>query len=104
MKLHRLHTLRNSLLFLLICGASCMAQVKTKLVRTLRVTSGNIGCDLQDTDGNIWFSSGGEGVYRYDGKSFTNITTQDGLTDNHVSKIIQDKKGNILFGTKKGTC
>jgi ligand-binding sensor domain-containing protein len=75
-----------------------------KIVRTQGATSGNIGCELQDRDGNLWFTAGGEGVYRFDGKAFTNFTTKDGLSDNNASVIIQDKSGNILVGTNAGIC
>ncbi|WP_379846374.1 ligand-binding sensor domain-containing protein [Larkinella bovis] len=75
-----------------------------KLIRTQGVESGNVGCELQDKAGNLWFSTGGQGVYRYDGKSFTNFTTRNGLSDNEVSVIIEDKAGHILFGTKSGIC
>ena len=108
------------LLFNLI--TSCNGQVKTdvqkdsvseqetivggqaKIIRTQGIVSGNLHCNLQDKAGNIWFSTSGEGVYRYDGKSFTNYTTKDGLSDNNVGNIIEDKSGNILFGTKSGIC
>lgn len=66
-----------------------------KMIRTQGVVSGNVGCELQDKAGNLWFSTGGEGVYRYDGISFTNFTTKDGLSSNDVSAITQDKSGNI---------
>lgn len=118
------HTLNTNhlLLSLLFVVTSCNGQVKTdftnentqqqtsiegdqpKIVRTQGVASGNITCELQDRDGNLWFSTGGEGVYRFDGKSFTNFTTNDGLCDNYTSTIIQDKSGNILIGTNAGIC
>ena len=111
-----------SLLSLLIFTNSCTGQVKTdlskdgvsepktitdghpKMIRTQGIVSGNVYCELQDRAGNIWFSTSGEGVYRYDGKLFTNFTTKDGLSDNDVCAIIEDKTGNILFGTKSGIC
>ncbi|NII29161.1 hypothetical protein HB364_29045 [Pseudoflavitalea sp. X16] len=52
---------------------------------------------LQDKNGNIWFSNWG-GVYRYDGKSFTSFTKKDGLSGDMVARIIEDKKGNLWFG------
>jgi len=64
----------------------------------------NVVCQLLDKDGNLWFSISGEGAYRYDGKSFTNFTTKDGLCNNNVGSIIQDKAGNILLGTSNGIC
>jgi ligand-binding sensor domain-containing protein len=51
---------------------------------------------LQDKNGNLWFSNWG-GVYKYDGKTFTSFSTKDGLTGVMVAKIIEDKKGNIWF-------
>ena len=75
-----------------------------KMIKTQGVVSGNVGCQLQDKAGNLWFSTGGEGAYRYDGKVFTNFTTKDGLSDNDVRAIIEDKAGNIVFGTKSGIC
>lgn len=93
---------------------SCNGQVKTnllkgdtiipKMTRTQGLVSGNVLCKLQDKFGNLWFCTSGEGVYRYDGKSFKNFTTKDGLSSNDVNAIIEDKAGNILFGTKNGIC
>jgi hypothetical protein len=75
-----------------------------KMIRKRGTVSGNVRCELQDKAGNLWFSTGGEGVYRFDGKSFTNFKTKEGLFDDHVSAIIEDKDGNILFGTRSGLC
>lgn len=109
-------------LSLIFVVTSCNGQVKTdlpqdninqqtsiegyqpKIIRTQGVTSGNISCELQDRNGNLWFSTGGEGVYRFDGISFTNFTTKDGLCDNYTTAIIQDRSGNILIGTNAGIC
>ena len=57
---------------------------------------------LEDRKGNFWFGSLGSGVYYYDGKSFQNFTTKDGLANNRVTYIYEDKKGNIWFGTEGG--
>ena len=58
---------------------------------------------MQDKNGNIWFSNWA-GAYRYDGKTFTSFTTSDGLAGYNglVAKIIEDKRGNILFGGDGG--
>lgn len=55
---------------------------------------------LQDQNGNLWFSSWG-GAYRYDGKTFTGFSTNDGLPSS-VTRIIEDKKGNLWFGASDG--
>jgi ligand-binding sensor domain-containing protein len=48
----------------------------------------------------------GAGVYRYDTTSdkFTNFTMQDGLNDNNIESVFEDKAGNIWFGTAHGVC
>lgn len=115
MRKYFLQTQVFTFLIIIFLGTSCNGQVKTnlpkeninqqpKMIRTQGVISGNVGCELQDKAGNLWFSTSGEGVYRYDGKSFTNFTTKNGLSSNEVSAIIEDKKGNILLGTKSGIC
>ena len=75
-----------------------------KIVRTQGTKSENVVCQLLDKDGNLWFSISGEGAYRYDGKSFINFTIRDGLCNNNVGSIIQDRAGNIWFGTNRGIC
>ena len=55
---------------------------------------------LQDKNGNIWFSNWG-GAYLYDGNTFTSFTTKDGLPS-EVTRIIEDKKGNLWFGASDG--
>lgn len=55
---------------------------------------------LQDKNGNIWFSNWG-GAYKYDGNTFTSFTTKDGLPT-EVTRIVEDKKGNIWFGASDG--
>lgn len=75
-----------------------------KIVRKHSTISVNLNAELKDRGGNLWFSADGEGVYLFDGKSFTNFTTKDGLSDNTVNSIIQDKSGDILMGSNAGIC
>jgi len=108
-----------SLLLLFLFTTSCNGQVKSNLPDEARtITSGqskliktqgsdqyqNVHCGLQDKAGNMWFGTTGEGVYRYDGKSFTQFTEKDGLSSNTVWSILEDKLGNIWIGTKSGLC
>ncbi|GAB2558355.1 two-component regulator propeller domain-containing protein [Spirosoma aerophilum] len=53
-----------------------------------------------DKTGNLWFGTTGEGVYRYDGKLFTQFTKQDGLSSNTVWCLVEDRAGNIWVGTR----
>lgn len=69
---------------------------------TRGVTSGKIvNCITVDRKGRVWFGTNG-GAYIYDGKTLTNISERDGLPNNAVSNILEDKSGNIWFGTVHG--
>lgn len=48
---------------------------------------------------NEIYASTYSGLNLYDGNAFTIIGTQDGLVDNYVKAIGQDKDGNLYFGT-----
>ena len=85
---------------------------------------------LEDKSGNLWFGTGSGGVCRYDGnrvdaiergektppgaqqdlkkingkliKSFTNYTEKEGLSNNHVLSILEDKSGTLWLGSDGG--
>lgn len=48
---------------------------------------------IEDKKGNIWFG-GSDGLWRYDGSTFTNFT------ENFVGYVYEDKKGNIWTSGK----
>lgn len=53
----------------------------------------------KDDNGNIWFASMTHGgVSRYDGEKFNHFGVKDGLTDDMVRVIYNDKSGNIWIG------
>lgn len=103
------------LLSLLILAPSCKGQNKkqvheiqrktTKLVKTQGTNKyANVQCGMQDKNGNLWFGTAGEGVYRYDGQYFTQFTVADGLNNNKVWSVLEDDSGNIWAGTDNGIC
>ena len=73
----------------------------TSKTDTLKFTSG-IRSIFQDSKGNYWFGSLQEGVAVYNGKSFRYFNSNDGLTDNQIHSIQEDKEGVIWFNTQKG--
>jgi ligand-binding sensor domain-containing protein len=101
------------LIFILILNYSCTEKKtssneinkleieSTSKTDTLKFTSG-ISSIFQDRKGNYWFGSLQEGVAVYNGKSFIYFTNNDGLTDNQVLTIQEDKKGVIWFDTQQG--
>jgi signal transduction histidine kinase/ligand-binding sensor domain-containing protein/class 3 adenylate cyclase len=60
-----------------------------------------ISCIIQDSRSNLWFSTVGGGVTKYDGKYFTHYTEKEGLGVNSIMCMLEDSKGNIWFGTEK---
>ena len=126
MKKDYLHKQTYPLLLLFIFITSCNGQDKTQLPKnsvseskTIPVgqpqnnTPGAdialqigkcIRCIFQDITGNFWFGTDGDGVCRYDGKTFTYFTVKEGLCSNVVWTIQEDKTGNPWFGTPDGVC
>lgn len=56
---------------------------------------------FQDKNGIYWFATW-QGIIRYDGKEFINMTLKEGLIHFHVALVAGDKAGNIWFGTVRG--
>ena len=91
------------MLFLVVIFCSfCNAQNKTELpisetkgVITSYGPNTSVRSIKQDRKGNIWLASN-EGIIRYDGKTFTNITGKVG-SDRFFS-VLEDRKGNFWFG------
>jgi ligand-binding sensor domain-containing protein len=69
--------------------------------RTLGVADGipdaTVTDVFQDSEGNLWFSTGGGGVVRYDGEEMTVYTAADGLAGDLVSAICQGADGDMWF-------
>ncbi len=53
-------------------------------------------------DGTVWAGTWGGGVARFDGKTWSNFTVEDGLSGNMVFAMARDSNGVFWFGTDKG--
>jgi len=96
-----------ALFLTLVFFTSCKGQAKTELPKdsiksepASAITSAgpnritrNI---IQDRKGNIWIASW-QGVFRYDGKSFTNITMK--VSCARFFSVLEDRKGNFWFAS-----
>jgi ligand-binding sensor domain-containing protein len=96
-----------ALFFTLVFCASCEGQNKTELpkantkseIKSVITSAGpnnttrNI---IQDRKGNIWIAAY-DGIFRYDGKSFTNITSK--VSSARFFSVLEDRKGIIWFGS-----
>jgi len=56
---------------------------------------------LQDNAGDIWFSTD-NGVIKFDGEGFVNITNANGLIVNKISCVFQDRSEALWFGSMDG--
>lgn len=70
--------------------------VKTKDVSTSQGPNGIVRTIKQDKKGTIWITSW-EGVFKYDGKSFTNITSK--VSSARFFSVLEDRKGNFWFAS-----
>jgi ligand-binding sensor domain-containing protein len=94
-----------TLFLMLVFYTSCRGQNKTDLPKD-NIKSKDIVTSagpnritrniIQDRKGNIWIASW-EGVFRYDGKSFTNITSK--VSSARFFSVLEDRKGNLWFGS-----
>jgi hypothetical protein len=70
--------------------------VETKDVYTSHAPKGIVRTIKQDRKGNIWITSW-EGVFKYDGESFINITRT--VSSARFFFVLEDRKGNFWFGS-----
>ncbi len=57
---------------------------------------------IEDKNGNMWFATDGNGIFKYKNGEFIHLTAKNELTDNNVADILEDKQGNIWIGTFYG--
>ncbi|HIA36731.1 MAG TPA: PAS domain S-box protein [Flavobacteriales bacterium] len=56
----------------------------------------------QDHHGIIWFGTNGGGISSFDGHQFIVYTTDEGLVDNDVNFVMEDKEHNLWICTSNG--
>lgn len=56
----------------------------------------------QDTKGNYWFGTNGNGIIRYDGQTLEAVAIEDVHPYMAVREIVEDKAGHVWFGTSEG--
>ncbi len=100
------------LLFISSTFLSCKGQEKSepKNSETETIQIGKVVAELdvqiwkifQDSKGRYWFGSNGRGIYYLDGKELKQMTTSDGLVNDSIRGIQEDKNGNIYIETMSG--
>jgi len=104
-KLQRMKLLLSTLILLIF--SSCNGQknkpvdVKEPKVYT---DADIVTSSLIDKNGDLWFGTSTEGLYKYDGERFLKFNEKNGLCSNQIWSIIEDDKGVIWLATNKGLC
>ena len=57
---------------------------------------------FEDSKGNLWFGTLGNGIARYDGTELKYFTTKDGLPSDRVTGIMEDSNGIFWLPTGEG--
>lgn len=70
--------------------------VEIRETSTSQGPNGIVRTIKQDKKGNIWITSW-EGVFKYDGKSFTNVTSK--VSSARFFSLLEDRKGNFWFAS-----
>ncbi len=101
--------LKNTILILITASIfSCNGQPQSQSIagekQGLKRPENGFSSALLDRDGHLWFVSFGQGLYHFDGSTFTHLTEADGLCSNEVYTLLQDQKGTLWLGTPNGLC
>lgn len=90
------------------CNGQMKSEHKQTGTRTLEIGKTVSDLDIQiwkifqDSKGNHWFGSNGKGIYRLNGNELKLFSTIDGLVNDTIRGIQEDKDGNIYIETPKG--
>ena len=81
--------------------------LKHKLTEPTSLQLEKINCIIEDHNGTIWLGANGNGLYQLaeeNGTQFTfhNYTRKDGLPNNTIIGIVEDKTGHLWMSTNHG--
>ena len=78
------------------------ASARTQEARDTAQVAEYIVAAYEDSKGDLWFGTNGQGVARWDGNALRYFSTGEGLIDNVVTGIAEDRVGDLWFGTQAG--
>ena len=94
--------MRKVAFFVALVFAGSAEQLPVRHYTTADGLAGNrIHCILRDSHGFLWFCTS-EGLSRFDGYQFTNLTDAQGLPRNNVFDMLETREGTYWVGTSAG--
>lgn len=64
--------------------------------------NGFVASIAEEPDGTLWFGTYNHGLHRYRGKRFVAITTEHGLHNNGVWRVLSDELGGVWMSSDQG--
>lgn len=87
--------------FLFASSIAAQQQIFKNYTANDGLVSNSVRRIFQDSKGFLWIGTW-EGLSRYDGNTFTNLTTANGLSHNMVNDFYETKDGNIYVALNNG--
>ncbi|MBK9147327.1 MAG: hypothetical protein IPM12_05825 [Flavobacteriales bacterium] len=102
----------SSAMLMTSCNGKVTASAETDVTEPLGVTQPS-GTDTaqvaeyivaahEDSKGNLWFGTNGQGLARWDGSALRYYSIAEGLIGDVVTGIAEDRNGDLWFGTHSG--
>jgi ligand-binding sensor domain-containing protein len=66
------------------------------------MTANQVWSIAEDDEGNMWFGSFGDGLFKYDGNHFKRFTSKDGLGDERIRVLCWSRKFHCLVAGSYG--
>jgi len=64
--------------------------------------AGGATCIYEDADNVMWFGTFGSGLVRYQNGQFTTYRVKDGLFDDTIWSLLEDRRGNFWMSSDRG--
>ncbi len=93
---------KTGVLKLMVFGKKPDFQIKRMFTKEVLPVTEGIVAIAEDHAGNMWFSSRGVGVCRFDGKTFTTFFPENGLCSRYVSGFVVDRNNRIWMKSLEG--